>query len=186
MNAFDDFIRKHSPAEDIRRAAAETLARYRNLIPAALMDFWEQTAWCSFGNGFFWINDPAELEDALTEWLDTGPGLVITRTAFGHLFVWLTGAVFLLNIHTGDLRQITNDVEIFFNTVLCDATVLQGLDKDLYDEAVVRLGKPNPDECFAFVPVLPLGGAHVAGNLQRVKLREHLLLLSQVLRGDLS
>ncbi|WP_376699423.1 T6SS immunity protein Tdi1 domain-containing protein [Listeria booriae] len=47
-----------------------------------------------------------------------------------------------------------------------------------YREAVEQLGEPAYDECFGYVPLLALGGAEKVENLQKVKLREHILLIS--------
>lgn len=48
-----------------------------------------------------------------------------------------------------------------------------------YPEAVQKYGEPAFDECFGYVPLLSLGGPEVAENLQKVKLREHLNLITQ-------
>ncbi len=45
------------------------------------------------------------------------------------------------------------------------------------------LGSPAYDECYGYVPLLPLGGAEKAENLQKVKLREHLELMCQMQGG---
>ncbi|WP_420912016.1 T6SS immunity protein Tdi1 domain-containing protein [Listeria cornellensis] len=41
-----------------------------------------------------------------------------------------------------------------------------------------KLGTPAYDECFGYVPLLALGGAEKVENLQKVKLKEHILLIS--------
>ncbi|WP_324604070.1 T6SS immunity protein Tdi1 domain-containing protein [Paenilisteria weihenstephanensis] len=47
-----------------------------------------------------------------------------------------------------------------------------------YQEAVKKLGTPAYDECFGYVPLLALGGSEKMENLQKVKLKEHILLIS--------
>lgn len=41
-------------------------------------------------------------------------------------------------------------------------------------------GKLNYDECFGYVPLLGLGGPEKVENLQKVKIREHIELISQL------
>ena len=42
-----------------------------------------------------------------------------------------------------------------------------------------RLDEPAFDECFGYVPLLALGGPETADHLEKVKLREHIALISQ-------
>ncbi|PHU33876.1 hypothetical protein CSX01_12995 [Pseudobutyrivibrio ruminis] len=50
----------------------------------------------------------------------------------------------------------------------------------LYIEAVNKLGKLEQDECFGYVPLLGLGGSEKVDNLNIVKIREHIELISQM------
>ena len=54
--------------------------------------------------------------------------------------------------------------------------------RETFTEALPVLRPPARDECYGFFPALPLGGPGTADTLQRVKLREHLALLAQLLR----
>ena len=49
-----------------------------------------------------------------------------------------------------------------------------------HKEAVNRLGKLDFDECFGYVPLLGLGGSEMVENLKKVKIREHIELISQL------
>ena len=49
-----------------------------------------------------------------------------------------------------------------------------------YIEAVNKLGKLEQDECFGYVPLLGLGGSEKVQNLKKVKIREHIELISQL------
>jgi hypothetical protein len=46
--------------------------------------------------------------------------------------------------------------------------------------ALERLGYCAYDECYGYFPALALGGSEKVENLQKVKLREHLSLLFQM------
>lgn len=51
---------------------------------------------------------------------------------------------------------------------------------DKYNEAVAKLGKLKHDECFGYVPLLGLGGSEKVENLQIVKIKEHIELITQL------
>ena len=182
MSAFDQFKQLHGPASNKQGAASDVVERYRSILPERLIQFWEQEGWASYANGFLWVTDPTALADVLEDWLEPpAEGLVIARTAMAHLFLWGDEAVYLLNPNKGRVDKLTDNVDILFDTVLCEETVLQGLKKDVYDASVPRLGRPDRDECFGYVPALTLNGKPEAEYLQRVKLREHLGILAQLL-----
>lgn len=49
-----------------------------------------------------------------------------------------------------------------------------------YVEAVEKIGKLEHDECFGYVPLLGLGGSEKINNVSKVKIREHIELISQM------
>ena len=49
-----------------------------------------------------------------------------------------------------------------------------------YKEAVIENGKLNFDECFGYVPLLRLGGSEKVENLKKVKIKEHIELIMQM------
>ena len=42
-----------------------------------------------------------------------------------------------------------------------------------------RLGIPNCDECFGYVPLLGIGGGETIENLQKVDMKTHLQIITQ-------
>ncbi|MBC2005604.1 DUF1851 domain-containing protein, partial [Listeria booriae] len=53
------------------------------------------------------------------------------------------------------------------------------LDWGSYEEAIKVYGEPDFDECFAYTPLLGLGGPEKVDNLQKAKLKEHIYLITQ-------
>lgn len=49
-----------------------------------------------------------------------------------------------------------------------------------YEDAVKKLGIPAYDECFAYEPLLSLGGNESVDNLRKVNLAVHLDIVSQM------
>ena len=84
----------------------------------------------------------------------------------------------------GGLSTVTSDLDLFFSLLIDEDIRDRILRVALYDEAKERLGPPERDECYAFVPALALGGAETADSVQRVKIREHLGVLAQLVLGS--
>ncbi len=50
-----------------------------------------------------------------------------------------------------------------------------------YLPALKQLGELAFDECYGYVPLLGLGGSEKVENLQKVKIKEHISIVSQAL-----
>ena len=51
---------------------------------------------------------------------------------------------------------------------------------DPYLEAREKYGEPAYDECFGYVPLLGLGGKDTVDNLKKVKLKEHIYIINDL------
>lgn len=49
-----------------------------------------------------------------------------------------------------------------------------------YNEAIIKLGKIELNECFGYFPLLGLGGSEKVENLKKVKIREHIEIITQL------
>jgi hypothetical protein len=183
MSELEYFEQECGPAVSCQPASQEAIEQYADRLPGILIDHWKEQGWCGYVKGLLWLVNPQDFEDAVEDWVaeQDRPAVVFARTAFGDLFVWANNQVYFLSVHHGWFEDITDDMEIFFNGILCDKQYLdKGLRGKLFRKALPKLGAPEPDECYAFVPALALGGSEDAGSLQRVKLREHLAVLAQL------
>ncbi|EDN9973050.1 DUF1851 domain-containing protein, partial [Listeria monocytogenes] len=48
-----------------------------------------------------------------------------------------------------------------------------------YPRVVEKYGEVSYDECFGYTPILGMGGTEKVENLKKVKLREHIYLITQ-------
>lgn len=55
------------------------------------------------------------------------------------------------------------------------------LDFTPYNEAVEKYGEPAFDECFGYKPLLESGGPEKVENLKKVKLIEHIYLITELM-----
>jgi hypothetical protein len=182
MSHFEDFTAKNGPGSNCRRATDKSIQTYQDKLPAALIELWQEEGWCSYADGLIWIVDPSEFEDILKDWLEpSNDAVAFGRTAFADIFLWLNGEVQYLHVHYGKIATLTNNIELFLNSSLtADSYLDTVVNRKLFRKVVKRLGPPAVDECYAFVPALALGGPGTPETVEKVKLREHLGILAQL------
>ena len=182
MPQFKDFKKKHGPAAQCRPAKPKTVAAYQKRLPAPIIEEWQESGWCAYGDGLIWLVDPDMLMVSVGEWLGTSSKAVpFARSAFGHLYLWDEECAHMLDPQHGTLAKIVNKIEIVFDYVLCRKEYLEDvLDQKLFTKARKRLGALEFDECYGFEPAIALGGPGTLDTLRRVKLREHLSILAQL------
>ena len=187
MGGFEEF-RQHYAGSIIPAAPVtdgELLGRYRNRLPEVLLEEWQISGFAGFSNGFIWLTNPEEMQFAVVEWgLDTA-WLIFGRTAFGDLLVWDGENVRCVFVHYGTVEWLADSLQMLFDFQLCDDPFLdEVLRSPKFSEALERLGAVAQDEMYTYVPALVLGGDESVEQLKKVKMREQLLLLSQLHRGE--
>ena len=200
--SFDIFYNDHGfgPAVDEVRIPASTIKLYRGKLPEKLIAYWEAYGWSGYGDGLFWITNPADYSDVLNAWVSHSDAYgkdkyhVIARSAFGKLYVWgeRTGQSLTINapwssiVPSDDSSKVAQGKADRLLGFLFSSRRREDLDQSdeneipLFDRAVKLLGRPGPDEMFGFVPALALGGPCRLDHLQKVKAVEHLMFLAQV------
>lgn len=188
------------PPVAVRAVSQETLNRYRGRLPDKLLAYWAAYGFAGYGEGRFWMTNPAEYAGVLHAWLaqtkfdGADDYFVIGRSAFGELIIWgtRTGPSITINCSWGMLYP--SDESRWMDEKKGDFLVsawLAGLEKDDFDEedeseeflferAQKLLGPLAYDEMYGFVPALALGGPRRLDHLQKVKAVEHLTLLSML------
>ena len=64
-----------------------------------------------------------------------------------------------------------------------DNYISENFELPLYHEAVEKHGELDYAQCFGFVPLLALGGFKDVDHLDKVKILEHLYLISELVGG---
>ena|SRR5437899_3322526 len=184
---FPSFREKHGPGRIVAPPVPDRamLERYRGRLPESLLEEWELGGLGGYMDGFLWLTDPSRLAHATQEWGLGASAVAFARTAFGDLLFWDGEAVRCLFVHEGMVQHLPGDLPWLFEHSFCDESFLEDvLDLALFRLALERLGPPASDEMYTFVPALVLGGEERVENLKKVKMREQLLLLSQLHRRD--
>ena len=190
-----------APALACQPVDQETLNRYQGILPDRLLSYWKEFGFCGYGEGLFWLVNPADYEEILELWLKNTPlwgrenYYVIARSAFGELYAWgdKSGNDTLIDpqyhtIYPVDMPKepITKEQkERYFGIYISgiNKKIPDAYDKDdrlLFKKALKKLGTLAPDEMYAFVPALALGGVADLNHLQKVKLQEQLSILAQL------
>lgn len=151
----------------------------------------------SYAGGLIVITTPGALDAELHDWLmgNMEGRRSIGRTAFGELLVFRDlrerarqlggdpereGDVALVDIHYKKMTVLGTSVETFLDG-LDDPQFLDAFfRREMFSDALQRLGPCAKNECYGFVPALALGGSEEAESLQRVDWRVHQALLLQM------
>jgi hypothetical protein len=169
----------------VEKPTSKVVARYRDQVPADLLELWEQYGFGIFGDGYLRIVNPADYVELvadtyqLTSTPSDGPPLALFATAMGDLLIWEMAYLSLVDYRHGNVTIVGKSLKNFFRVFAEDSYLVERLRWEPYPAARERLGEPAFDECFGYVPALALGGPETADHLQKVKLREHIYLLSQ-------
>ncbi|MBC2315546.1 DUF1851 domain-containing protein [Listeria booriae] len=163
----------------VEKVSEEILGEYRPKLPEEMINFWTKYGFGTFMEGYFKSVNPIEYKDILEDTSERyTDGIVLFTTGMGDLIIWSDGYVRLLNYRYGIVKTIFFSFEFFFEDTADDEFRVEELMWNPYQEAVKKLGIPAYDECFGYVPILALGGAEKVENLQKMKLKEHILLIS--------
>jgi hypothetical protein len=189
---FDGFMEDFGEAFENTLIGIEVIEAYRDKLPEQLFAYWRELGSCGFGEGRFWMTDPAEYDEMLNDWLegtvfeDRNDLSVIARTAFGVLYVWAKGKGNVMKIYpmTGAINYFkeadANDLSIedenkkmryFWGFLdLGEGDYEDENDKPLFDRAFKKFGRLHADEMYGFSHSPAMGGKENFDNLDRVKL----------------
>lgn len=170
----DDF-RPIAPLPD------EALASVASVLPADAIELLRGRGTGLFAEGFLRLIDPARYREAVATAVADGENAIpLFATAFADVIYWNGSAYEVARFRDGRRELVTARLD-FLLRYFADPGETRRLFRDeLYEQAVARHGVPGIDECFAFVPLLALGGGEHVEHLERVAMREHILLISQL------
>lgn len=178
--------------------SSDQIKQYEGQLPGRLLSFWREYGWGGFGNGMFWLVNPADYNSALEAWCEGHVDIkgvhVIGRNAFGKLIAWKQGHGKFLHVvpleHTiftfAPNKHVLAGKEDFSLGVMISQIDAKSMDYEdqqeipLFQRAVKKLGLLEPDEMFAFEPALSLGGQAKLSSVVKVKMEEHLHFLAEL------
>jgi hypothetical protein len=178
---FNKFFERHPKFVIDSKPSKAKIDDYHGKLPADILFFWETYGFGTFMDGYLKVVDPEYFQEFLEQTYAPAatPSTVFAVTAFGDILVWEKEYVNQINYRMGSEKTQGKKISNLFNIFFINwDTVEKALSAKNYLAAVERLGECAYDECYAYTPALALGGAEKVENLQKVKLREHMMILS--------
>ena len=172
---FADFIMENK--------ADETLcSRYEGILPKELLNVWRKYGFGSFIGGYLKIINPMDYQELLLETYFRGEiSIPIFITAFGDVITWEENRyIRMIKYKNGLFKGMASGFDFFLDDLQNGVFNRNFFEISKYNEAVDMLGNIKYDECFGYVPLLGLGGSEKVENLKKVKTREHIELISQL------
>ncbi|MGC6769545.1 T6SS immunity protein Tdi1 domain-containing protein [Enterococcus sp. LJL51] len=172
---FDDFVIE-------QKASKEVIEKYQDRIPEEMLLFWKEYGFGTFLNGFIKSVNPDDFQELLIEGSQRfHDGIVLFATALGDLIIWEGNFVRIIRFRYGVTDTIMSGFKFFFEDLSDEDFREEDLRWAPYLEAIEINGVPKFEECFGYVPLLGLGGAEQVENLKIVKLREHIILITELM-----
>jgi hypothetical protein len=166
------------------RVSDQILEQFRGKLPDKLLQTWQTFGFGSMSNGFIKIVNPNEYVELLKT-VYSSPidevAVPIIATGFGDLIVWEDNDIVLIHLRKGISNVLPTDFEFFLDDVYDEYFLNKELNNQNYTEAVNMLGNLAYDECYAYFPLLGVGGVADVENLKKVKIREYITIVSQSL-----
>lgn len=161
----------------------ELIAKYREKLPTELISVWKEYGFGSILDGYLKIINPDEYQEIIyMSYFRADVSIPILVTGFGDIITWEKNKyIGIVRYKIGDADIISTGFKYFFGDLQDDYFIEEYLEIDKYNEAISLLGKLEYDECFGYVPLLGLGGSEKVENLDKVKIKEHIELITLML-----
>lgn len=157
----------------------QTINKYEKKVPSEIINLWKAYGYGTFLNGYLKVVNLDEyiqtLQETSSRYTDA---VVLFTTSMGDLIIWSNNYVRLVNYRRGIIKTILSKFTFFFQNLESQKYKDEYLDWNPYLDAVKKYGEPGFDECFGYVPILGLGGSEKVENLKKVKLNEHIYIIT--------
>lgn len=154
--------------------------KYEKILPNELIAVWKKYGMGSLFYGYLKMINPEEYQELVIDTYFRGSvAIPIFVTAFGDIICWEENKyIRMIKYKNGIFKGMASGFEFFWEDLERGLYDKEYFEFSRYYEAVKLLGKIEYDECFGYVPLLGLGGSEKIQNLQKVKIREHIELIS--------
>lgn len=184
---------EYNPVDKIYSIVPKNIIeKYQSIFPKFLLNLWENEGLSSHKDGFFWLVNPEEYNEIISQFLPNSGNLhVVIRTAFGGLIYLDESAKssrkknreaynYLCPIYL-QTTSMTSSLDAVMNGWLTtDEIYMPLMFYNIYAIGRKKIPRPESNECFGFSPAVALGGDIDPNNIKLFKIREHLLFLSQL------
>jgi hypothetical protein len=154
---------------------------YRSVLPEEILQIWDELGFGSFLNGYLKIVNPNNFRGTLKKGFELydDKSSVLFATAMGDLLVLHNDFLYFLDFRHGNFEVIAKNMKFFFQDIFDENYLAEELKWEHFLTAKEKLGDLAFDECFGYEPLLVAGGVEKVSNLRKVKLIEHINLITQ-------
>jgi hypothetical protein len=161
------------------KVSDELIKKYEAVLPEEIISLWKEKGFGVFYGGYLKVINPDEyIELVQKSYFNGEASIPIFATAFGDILTWEDNEyVGILNYRYNENDIISGSFEFFYDYIADEEYVAEYFAIKKYNEAVEKYGKLAYDECFGYVPLLALGGRESVDNLKKVKMKEHIEII---------
>ena len=154
--------------------------KYKDVLPQELLSVWESYGFGSLLDGYLKVINPDEYQSVVDmSYFRANVAIPIFVTAFGDVITWEENRyIRIVKYKNGMFKGMSSGFDFFWEDIITDDFCNDFFELNKYYEAVSKHGKVEYDECFGYVPLLGLGGSEKVENLQKVKIKEHIELIT--------
>ena len=160
------------------------LQQYEQVLPEKLLEFWRTFGFGSLATNYIKVINPNEYIDLLNS-VYVSPineiAIPIFITGLGDFIVWENSYTVLINLRKGMSEVVESGFDFFLDDLSDEDFLKEDLKNKNYPEIVSRSGELSFDECYAYFPLVELGGAEKVENLKKVKIKEYISIVAQSL-----
>ena len=153
----------------------EVIEKYRNLVPKEMIEIWEKYGLGSFLNGYLRVINPDDYKELVEETYFRGNvAIPIFITAVADVITWEEGEfIGMIEYKTLNVNAIWEGMDNFFELLSNKRFLEKNFELEMYNKALKLYGEVGYEDCYCFVPVIPVGGKKIE-NLQKGKAFTHI------------
>lgn len=178
----DEALKDFEKASDVDE---KLIQEYREKLPEEVLGVWEKYGFGTFMNGYLKVINPNDYIQLLKDsYFQGNKSIAIFATAFGDVIAWRENHFLdIIYYRYGKEDVMLASMKNFFNLLIDEPEefIDDFFTIKKYNKAVEMHGPLSYDECFGYVPILALGGKETAKNLKKVKIREHIALITALI-----
>lgn len=156
--------------------------KYKNILPEEILSIWCDYGFGTMLNGNLKIINPEEYQVIVRDTYFRGDiAIPIMITGFGDVIIWEKNEYLsIIRYKNGDYDIMMKKFKHFFNCINDVYFLEKYFELSSYEAAVKMYGELEFDECFGYVPLLGLGGNEDINNIDKVKIKVQIELISQL------
>lgn len=186
--AFEKFLEKYPPAAECKPLEAAVIEKYKDIVPASLVEFWQTHGTGKYGEGMLEIINPDLYRQTLETWLgkEVPNYIPIAMSNFGDLYYFRKLSeededICVIDPCYRDITTLDWNMEDFFDNTLAGNDYYNNtLRRELFLQAVEKKGPLAVGEIYLFEPALSAGGAEEIEHVGKGNGIVHLDLLFQM------